>query len=237
MKRIALVAALLAVMGTIIPASAGDLPSDTDPLGTLELLPAGTDQAGQVPAGAQRLILRFADGMDAQGAFGVKFSGVFVTETGPRVPQLLGYSDGLDDAGSASPTGPLPPTQVFAGMYGDVGEWECKPAAKPGLWAYSTTETVPHTTVSNVPLGLCQVKNGTTTPVLDEAGLIVGYETPVATYVPGFWLDVTATPDLTGVVAALIQYASVYNDTAPGGDFYTEANGGGTGSLLLAPGV
>lgn len=237
MRKFVFALALLAVMGSALPAIArGDAePVDTDPIGTLGYLP---DEAAETPtAGSTRLVVVFADDMEAKGPFGAKFTGlVGSTASGPSVPQMVAYSPGLD--GDLQEAGAPVGGPEFAGIYGNAAKGTC-PAngGRPQLFAYSVVRT--ETTVGT-PYAR-QICEETAAPVVISTDPVTGvktYETTVTKFVPGFWLDFSGTPNASWDTA-FFQYAAAYSEDAGGGDFYEpgEADAGGTSTLLDAPGV
>jgi len=237
MRKIVFALALLTVVGSAVPAIArGDAePVDTDPIGTLGYLP---DEADETPTpGATRLVVVFADDMEAQGPFGAKFTGlVGSTESGPSVPQMVAYSAGLD--GDVEEAGAPLGGPEFAGIYGNVAKGDCPTGGgRPQLFAYSEvrTETTEGTPYAR---GLCEETGASVVVSTDPVTGVETWDTTVTKFIPGFWLDFTATPNASWN-AAFFQYAAAYSEDTGSGDFYEpgEADAGGTSTLLDAPGV
>jgi hypothetical protein len=239
MKRIALAGALLGLSVLSAPIAGAAAPVDTNPLGTLGYLPAGTNEAAA--PGARRLVVVFDTSLAtggtaplgrilANGAFGMKLSGVALTAAGPAVPTMVAHSAALGDVKSAS-SGQAPDAinGGFAGIAGDTRDADCSKVGTPDfMYAYSKTRVVVSPNFY-APQPCERIDSATPIPT-------GGWTTSVTTFTPGFWIDVSTTP--TGAwTNSAFHYGAVYDTEAESGEFYMTSDEAGSGSFVGGPPV
>ena len=241
MKRVALAALLLLALQAV-PASAA-LPVDTNPLGTLKVLPGNAVEKSEVPAGAVRMVVVFdrslalGSGVPGQGAptnailatgdFGARFTGGFQAPMAPAPAQMIDHHARLDDVkkaadGAGFPGFPADVSNAVGGVAGDVRDAACPAAGAPLLWAYSTLSS------SNTP---ARAVDGPCTVVVSSLQNAAGtWDNVIRTYVPGFWVDFRSPAGVAGGQGAF-KYAAAYdNNNSPGGNFWDTADAAGIGT-------
>jgi hypothetical protein len=241
MKRIALAATVLSLFAMSAPIAGAAAPTDTNPIGSLRYLPSGTNE--QPAAGATRLVVVFSDGsieagtgaavaLAANGPFGVRFSGVVVTATGPAVPTMVGHSQPMDDVKSASSNmAPDAINGAIAGVAGDTRDGACSKVGTPSfLYAYSKTRTET-TTQPYAPVPCERIDSAI--PIMSGTS-ITGWTTTITKFTPGFWIDLTGVPTATWTNAVL-HYGAVYDTEGQSGEFYTTSDEAGSASLVGGP--